>query len=91
VLESNDLNAISDITQLLNDQFKLKDLGTLKYFLGLEIARTSQGISMCQRKYALEILEDFGLSAAKQVKFSMEPNAKFSLLDGPLLSDPTSY
>jgi hypothetical protein len=70
VLESNDLNAISDITQLLNDQFKLKDLGTLKYFLGLEIARTSQGISMCQRKYALEILEDFGLSAAKQVKFS---------------------
>jgi len=67
VLESNDLNAISDITQLLND------------------------ISMCQRKYALEILEDFGLSAAKQVKFSMEPNAKFSLLDGPLLSDPTSY
>jgi len=45
VLASNDSNAISDITQLLNEQFKLKDLGTLKYFLGLEIARASQGIS----------------------------------------------
>jgi hypothetical protein len=91
VLASNDSNAISDITQLLNEQFKLKDLGTLKYFLGLEIARASQGISLCQRKYDLEILEDSGLLATKPVKFPMETNIKFSRLDWPLLSNPTSY
>jgi hypothetical protein len=91
VLASNDSNAISELTQLLNAQFKFKDLGTLKYFLGLEIARTPQGISLCQRKYALEILEDSGLLAAKPVKYPREPNAKFSRFDGPLLADPTSY
>jgi hypothetical protein len=32
--------------------------GSAKYFLGLEIAQSSKGISLCQRKYALEILED---------------------------------
>jgi hypothetical protein len=41
VLASNDSSAISDITNLFNAQFKLKDLGVLKFFLGLEIARTS--------------------------------------------------
>ncbi len=91
VLASNDLSVISDITNLLNAQFKLKDLGILKFFLGLKIARTSLGISVCQRKYALEILEDSGLLASKPVKFPMDPNAKFSRLDGPLLSDPTTY
>jgi hypothetical protein len=91
VLASNDSSAISNITNLLNAQFKLKDLGILKFFLGLEIARTSLGISVCQRKYALEILEDSGLLASKPVKFPMDPNAKFSRLDGPLLSDPTTY
>lgn len=38
VLASNGPNAISDITQLLHKQFKLKNLGNLNFFLGLEIA-----------------------------------------------------
>lgn len=45
----------------LSQQFKLRDLGILKYFLGLEIARCSKGISICQRKYALETLTATGL------------------------------
>jgi hypothetical protein len=62
-IASNDPTAVSSFISLLNEKFRLKDLGSLKYFLGLEIARTSAGISVCQRKYALEILEDSGLLA----------------------------
>jgi hypothetical protein len=91
VLASNDSDAITSFTKLLNQQFKLKDLGPLKFFLGLEIARKSTGISICQRKYALEILEDSGLLAAKPAKFPMDSNLKLSRDEGPLLSDPTSY
>ncbi|XP_059451011.1 uncharacterized mitochondrial protein AtMg00810-like [Corylus avellana] len=90
-IASNDPKAVADFIILLNDRFKLKDLGPLKYFLGLEIARSIDGISVCQRKYALEILEDSGLLASKPVSFPIEQNLKLSKDEGILLSDFTSY
>jgi hypothetical protein len=91
VLASNNVDAITQLIQFLNNQFKLKDLGDLKFFLGLEIARTSKGISLCQRKYTLEILEDSGMLAAKPSKFPMETNLKLSRHSGDSIADPASY
>jgi hypothetical protein len=91
VLASNDVDSITQLIVFLNTKFKLKDLGTLKFFLGLEIASTSKGISLSQREYALEILEDSGLLAVKPSKFPMETNLKLSRSSGVLLADPTSY
>jgi uncharacterized membrane protein YciS (DUF1049 family) len=71
-IASNDSKAVLDFIILFNDKFRLKDLGPLKYFLGLEIARSIEGIFVCQRKYALEILEDLGLLASKPVNFPIE-------------------
>jgi hypothetical protein len=76
VIASNDPKAILDFIILSNDRFQLKDLGPLKYFLGLEIARSTEGVSICRRKYALEILEDSGLLASKLVSFPIEHNLK---------------
>jgi hypothetical protein len=75
----------------LNDKFRLKDLGALKYFLGLEIARSTKGNFVSQRKYSLEILQDSGLLASEPVSFPMEHNLKLSRDVGSLLSDPSSY
>jgi len=91
VLAGNDSEALSTFTLLLNQQFQLKDLGDLKFFLGLEIARNSTGISLCQCKYALEILEDSGLLACKPSKLPMDPNLRLSQHEGLLLADPTPY
>ncbi|KAJ6881076.1 hypothetical protein NC651_027806 [Populus alba x Populus x berolinensis] len=52
---------------------------------------TELGLSVCQRKYALDILETTGLLASKPAKVPMDPNVKFSKDSGPLLDDPTSY
>ena len=44
VLARNDLNGIQLVTAFLDSQFRIKDLGNLRYFLGLEIARSKKGI-----------------------------------------------
>ena len=40
---------------MLDQKFKLNDLGDSKFFLGLEVARLEKGIVLCQRKYVLEV------------------------------------
>ncbi|GAA0167465.1 transmembrane signal receptor [Lithospermum erythrorhizon] len=52
----------------------MKDLGMLKYFLGIEVARTQEGIFLCERKYTLDIISKSGLFGAKPTTFPMEQN-----------------
>jgi hypothetical protein len=87
---SNDPKTVFDFIVLLNNKFRLKDLGPLKYFLGLEIARSTKRISVCQRKQAIEILEDSSLLASKPISFPVEKNLKLSKDEDTLLSDSTS-
>lgn len=91
LIAGNDLTAITDLKFFLADNFKLKDLGTLKYFLGLEVARSSSGIFISQRKYALDILADSGMTGSRPASFPMEQHLKLTPEDGDLLSDPSSY
>lgn len=66
---SND--EISRVKATLHSSFLLKDLGHAKYFLGLELSRASDGLYLSQRKYCLEILEDYGFLAAKPASSPM--------------------
>ena len=75
----------------MGDHFKLKDLGNLKYFLGIKVPRSKKGIFLSQRKYALEILEDTGFLVAKPSKFPVEQNLALNKHDGNLIDDPLSY
>ena len=58
LVTGSSITLINDTKQVLKDNFKIKDLGPLRYFLGIEFARNNEGILMHQRKYALEIISD---------------------------------
>jgi hypothetical protein len=91
LIASNDATSVTSLTTFLDHHFKLKDLGPAKYFLGLELARSHRGISLCQRKYTLDILQDSGFLGSKPVKFPMEQHLKLSKDAGNPLPDPTVY
>ena len=91
VITSNDQDGIQRLKQHLFSHFQIKDLGKLKYFLGIEIAQSKSGVVMNRRKYALEILEETGMLDCKPVNTHMDPNVKFVPGQGEPLHDPGSY
>ena len=91
LIASNDVDVVSAFKQFLDKKFKRKDLGTLKFFLGLEVARTAKGISLCQRKFTLELLSDTGLLACKPSNVPMDQSLKLSNSSGDSVLDPSLY
>ena len=68
------LYLLVNLQQHLFNHFQTKDLGKLKYYLGLEIAQSSSSVVMSQRKYALDVLEKIGMLECKPVNTPMDPN-----------------
>ena len=90
-MAGNNLQDIEDTKSFLKDQFKLKDLGQLKYYLGIEVALSNKGIALSQRKHDLEILEDVRYLGAKPASFPIEQNFSLSKINVDYISDPSSY
>ena len=61
IITGNDEEEISKLQNQLAAEFEMKSLGNLKYFLGIEVARSAQGIVLSQRKYVLDLLAEVGL------------------------------
>lgn len=91
VITGNDEKAIDDLKKFLNSCFNIKDLGPLKYFLGIKVARSKAGITVCQRKYTLDILEEAGLLGTKPATVPMEPDLVLTDTGSEALKDPTRY
>ena len=90
IASTNDAE-VDEVKHQLSLAFKLRDHGPPKFFLGLEIARSSEGISLNQRKYVLDLLESSGYSGCKPSSIPMEPNQKISQDDGVLLPNGKPY
>ncbi|KAJ0838106.1 putative RNA-directed DNA polymerase [Helianthus annuus] len=76
IIVGNNSTKIQQTKLSLNEQFSIKDLGPLKYFLGIEVTKTSEGLVLGQRKYTLDILEDSGMQGCRPSSFPIEQNLK---------------
>ncbi|GKB38125.1 putative RNA-directed DNA polymerase [Tanacetum coccineum] len=76
IITGNNLTKIQETKKQLNDEFSIKDLGLLKYFLGIEVAKTKDGLVLSQRKYTLDILENSGKMGCKLSAFPIEQGLK---------------
>jgi hypothetical protein len=91
IITGTSLTEIDRVKHILDTNFKIKDLGQLKYFLGLEVAHSKQGITISQRKYCLDLLEDTGLLASKPVSTPLDPSVKLHHDNGEPYADITEY
>jgi hypothetical protein len=68
IVTGDDADEIERLQECLSTEFEMKDLGGLKYFLGIEVAKTKNGIYLSQRKYILDLLSETGMLECKPVE-----------------------
>ena len=72
------LQEITTLKTCLYDKFKIKDLGELSYFLGMEIIKVSNGLVLTQRKFALDLLKEFHCDTLSATSCALGPISKTS-------------
>lgn len=82
IVTDNNSMEITLIKGLLSKEFEIKDLGTLRYFLGMEIARSKKGIYVSQRKYTLDLLKETGMQDCKASRTPIELGNKDRMFKG---------
>lgn len=75
----------------LDQQFKIKDLDELKFFLGLEVLKTKTDIYLNQKKYTLGILTNIGFLKRKPATTPMDCKLKLSRDSGEPLKKILQY
>ena len=91
IITGDDLNGIQKLKDFLNQQFEMKDLGDLSYFLGLEIIHSTDGLYITQAKYTFDLLSRAGLTDSKTIDTPVELNAHLTSSGGKPLSNPSLY
>ena len=76
IITGSDKEGIILTKAFLKSSFDIKDLGELKYFLGIEICRSKEGLFISQRKYILDLLSEAGDLGEKKAKTPLEDGYK---------------
>ena len=91
ILTDDSDSGMAEVKGLLKKKFEMKDLGELRYFLGLEVIRCDAAIWLSQRQYSLDMLSKYGMTACKPLSVPLEQNVKLSADIGDEIEDPTMF
>ena len=87
----NEPNERKDLQSYLSSEFEMKDLGHLKYFLGIEVSRSDKGIFLSQIKYALDFLQETSMSACQPADTPVEEGLKLCVETNQVPVDKGRY
>ena len=81
---------VHTFTTRLSNEFSMKDLGDLHYFLGVEVQANEKGLFLSQTKYALDLLQRASMIDAKPISTPFVIGQHL-FAEGTLFSDPTLF
>ncbi|CAL2276266.1 unnamed protein product [Prunus armeniaca] len=76
IFTGDDESMIEDFKNSMMNEFDMSDLGRMRYFLGIEVLQRDDGIFICQKKYAMEVLRRFGMEESNSVLNPVVPGFK---------------
>jgi len=82
IITGDDEVEVKRLKENLSKEFEVKDLGQLRYFLGIEVARSQKGILLTQRKYVLDLLNETGMLGCRPASYPIDPNHKLCAESG---------
>lgn len=91
VITGNNNHFLADLYRKFSARFSLKDLGSLNYFLRVEVIHLSHGCFLSQQQYIRDLFQRFKLDGAKEVVTPMSTVSSFKLSDGSASADPTMF
>lgn len=91
MITGDDQKYIAFVKKKLSEQFKMSDLGSLSYFLGIEVDHTDDGYYLSQHRYTQELISRSGLTDIRTVATPMELQLQLRPTDGIPLEDPSRY
>jgi hypothetical protein len=91
VLKASSNTPLQHIIDCLHSEFAMTDLGDLHDFLHMSVTRSSDGLFLSQRQYALEILRRAGMSDCNSTTTPVDTKAKLSASDGAPVADASAY
>ncbi|WVZ50486.1 hypothetical protein U9M48_001732 [Paspalum notatum var. saurae] len=91
ILTASSAPLLMRIVDKLSSEFAIKDLGPLKFFLGVQVHCDSTGFHLHQAQYAEDILERAGMSNCKPAPTPVDTKPKLSINDGTPMADASFY
>ncbi|MCH95230.1 copia-type polyprotein, partial [Trifolium medium] len=91
IYTGNDNQMMEAFKDSMEKKCAMTDLGKMKYFLGIEVTQSNEGIFICQQKYAAEILSRFGMDSCNKVCSPIVPGCKLAKNENGKASDARLY
>ena len=82
---------LDEFKTTMTNEFEMTDLGLMKYFLGIEVKQSDDGIFISQQKYATDVLKTFKMENSKPIDTPIEFGTKLSKEDKGSVVNSTLY